>query len=109
MSIVKNVFDKEGIKACRVNTFVTTHGLRDTLATSLFKSGHADFSPAMRIRHRDACSLRSFQYLRRGEGLRQQRDLLPTKDDLPTKRRKIEQDGVSGDSDVSDGGRLNQD
>lgn len=57
-SIVKRVFQTEG------------------LATILYEAGHSDSSVSMRTGHRDPRSLESYQNLRGGEGLRQQRDLL---------------------------------
>lgn len=76
MKIVKDVCAREGIQGSGSRNWVTTHGLRGTLATILFGAGHADSSVALRTGHRDPTSLKSYQHLRGQEGLQQQRDLL---------------------------------
>lgn len=38
-------------------TWVTTHGLRDTMASLLFAAGNADSSVSLRTGHRDPRSL----------------------------------------------------
>ena len=76
MKVVKKVCEEEGIAGSGVKSWVTSHGLRGTVATLLVQSGHADSSVAMRTGHRDPRSLKSYQNLRGMEGLQQQRDLV---------------------------------
>jgi len=76
MNSVKNVCTVEGIAGSGKKGWVTTHGLRGTLATLLFENGHSDSSVALRTGHRDPRSLKSYQNLRGIEGMQQQRDVL---------------------------------
>lgn len=77
LSAVKSCCNEEGIQGSGTKSWMTTHGLRGTLATILFEAGHSDSSVSLRTGHRDPTSLKSYQHLRGGLGLRQQRDLLP--------------------------------
>lgn len=78
MSLVRTACSNEGICGEGSNFWVTTHGLRGTLATILFENGHSDSSVAMRTGHRDPKSLKSYQHLRGSTGLQQQRALAPS-------------------------------
>lgn len=93
LRVVKHCCSDEGINGSGTKSWVTTHGLRGTLATLLFQAGHADSSVSLRTGHRDPRSLKSYQNLRGVEGLRQQQDLLQDFQS-PIKKRK--------DSDSSD-------
>lgn len=74
--IVKRACIAEGISGLGGKLWVTNHSLRGTLASILFEAGHSNSSVAMRTGHRQMQSLKSYQNLRGGDGLRQQRDLL---------------------------------
>lgn len=97
LSIVKNACNAEGIQGSRRKSWITTHGLRGTLATLLFEIWHSDSSIVLRTGHRHPKSLKSYQPLRGVEGIQQQRDVLGgaaldpsakrTKVDLDTKQR----------------------
>ena len=67
-NLVKGACLAEGIAGSGHLIWVTTHGLRDTLATLLFENGHSDSSVALRTGNRDPRSLKSYQHLRGGEG-----------------------------------------
>lgn len=88
MSIVCWACEKEGVEGEGQKSWVTTHGLRRTLATLLFQNGHSDSSVALRTGHRDPKSLKSYQNLQGTESLRQQRDLFGMKEP-DTKRLKV--------------------
>lgn len=73
---VKTACQAEGIGGSGINSFITTPGLRGTLATLLFEHVYSDSSVALRTGNRDPRSLKSYQHLRGGEGLKQRRDIL---------------------------------
>ena len=58
---------------------MTLHGLRGTVITQLFESGHAESSVALRSGHRGMEAMKAYQYLRGRLGMKQQEDILDGK------------------------------
>ena len=89
--IVEDVCDSLGLRGCGARKNMTTHGLRATTVTLLLKAGHADFSVAMRTKHRDVRSLKSYQNLAGSVGKRQQEDVFGI---CPSKKATVRDFGV---------------
>ena len=86
----------EGIAGSGHRNWVTTHGLRGTLATLLFENGHSDSSVGLRTGHRDPRLLKSYQHVRGGEGIKQQRDILGSTEEKSLKKLKKDSNVVVG-------------
>lgn len=59
--------------------------MRGAFAFLLFPSGHSDSSVSLRSEHGDSRSLKRYQHIQRSEGLRQQRNLLFSVENLVPK------------------------
>lgn len=104
--IVKDACVKEGINGSGSRGWVTTHGLRGSLASILFGAGHSDSSVVMRTGHRDPRSLKSYQNLRGIEGIKQQRDIFNepnTSMGTENKRSSFHETGGTGAAGSTDG------
>ena len=73
---VKKACIAVGVSGSGLKSHMTIHGLRGTVITRLFESGHADASISLRSLHRDFRSFKAYHNLRGVLGRRQQDDIL---------------------------------